>query len=224
MGNHEKRPPIGGFNNRLLNEQTLKDALAALQRGPIRYRRDHVIACEGDDADYIFLVVSGVVRTCKAFQNGDRAVVAFYLPGDLFGWGDEPRALSVEAAADAIVVLIKRVGLADLAASNANLANFMHTCVSNELQRAQEHAVTISASAKDRVLAFLHNWMKRSGTSNSIRLPMGYQDIADHLGMKIETLSRTITELEQSGVVARSASRRQLRLRQPLPTLRGVEL
>jgi CRP/FNR family nitrogen fixation transcriptional regulator len=182
-----------------------------------------VIACEGDDADYIFLVVSGVVRTCKTFQNGDRAVVAFYLPGDLFGWGDAPRALSVEAAADAIVVWIKRGGLAALAARNANVASLLHTCVCNELQRAQDHAVAVSASAKNRVLAFLRDWMKRSGASSSIRLPMGYQDIADHLGMKIETLSRTITELEQSGVVARSASRRQLRLRQPLPTLRGVE-
>lgn len=64
-----------------------KSALLALQRGPIRFRRGHVIAFEGDTTDYVFLVVSGVVRSCKTFQNGNRSVVTFYLPGELFGLG-----------------------------------------------------------------------------------------------------------------------------------------
>src|SRR5215831_3493936 len=73
-----------------VDEQTLKRALSALQRGPLRFYRNNVIACEGDSADYIFLVVSGVVRSCKTFECGGRSVVAFYLPGDLFGFWSEP--------------------------------------------------------------------------------------------------------------------------------------
>jgi CRP/FNR family nitrogen fixation transcriptional regulator len=159
--------------------------LAALQRGPIRFRRNHVIACEGDTADYIFLVVNGVLRTCKTFQNGQRAVIAFYLPGDLFGWDDE---------------------------------TFLRAMVAKELQRVQEHAATISVSAKERFLTFLHDWLNRSGSSGSISIchPIGYQDIADHLGIKIETLSRTITELERSGVLARTSSRGTLTLREAM--------
>jgi len=172
-----------------------------------------VIACEGDSADYIFLVVSGVVRSCKTFQNGNRAVVAFYLPGDLFGWGDEICPLSIEAASDAVVMLIKRRGLA---ATNARLTDFLRLVVTNELNRAQEHAATIRLSAKDRFLTFLKNWLRRSGTSSSVHLPVGYQDIADHLGIKIETLSRVITELEYSGTLSRIRSRGTLRLRKPL--------
>ena len=66
----------------------LKRALSALQHSPIRFYRDSVIACEGDAADYVFFVVSGVVRSCKAHENGGRSISAFYLPGDLFGFTD----------------------------------------------------------------------------------------------------------------------------------------
>ena len=199
--------------------QTLKRALAALRSGPIRFRRNQVIACEGDTADYVFLVVSGVVRSCRTFLNGERAVVAFYLPGDLFGWNNETRPFSIEAASDVMVTLIRRRGLATLAETNARLASFLRSVVLNELQRTQECAATINMSAKGRFLAFLRDWWRRSGASSSVRLPIGYQDIADHLGIKIETLSRTITELERSGALARTSSRGVLTLRKPLPAV-----
>jgi len=218
MAKREKLP-VGVLCADLISEHTLRSALSALQRGPIRFRRNHVIACEGDSADYIFFVVSGVIRSCKTFQNGERAVVAFYLPGELFGWGDEPRSLSIEAASDAMVMLIKRQGLTTLAGSNVNVAAFLRSAIIKEIGRAQERATIISVSAKDRFLAFLRNWAKRSRTTDSVLLPIGYQDIADHLGIKIETLSRTITELEHSGVLARTSSRGMLTLRKPLAAL-----
>ena len=210
------KAPFGMLCADALSERTLKGALSALQPGPIRYRRNHVIACEGDSADYVFLVVGGVIRSCKTFTNGERAVVAFYLTGDLLGCGDEARPLSFEAAADAVVMLIKRPALMRLAASNARLSGFLRTRIGGELNRAQEHATTMSMSAKDRFLTFLEAWLKRSGSPDTVRIPMGYQDIADHLGIKIETLSRTITELGRSGPLTRSSSRRMLRLHRPL--------
>jgi CRP/FNR family nitrogen fixation transcriptional regulator len=170
-----------------------------------------MIACEGDTDDFIFLVISGVVRSCKIFKTGERAVVAFYLPGDLFGWDNERRPLSVEAASDVMVMFIKRRGLATLAEGNARVAGFLRSVILDELQRPQQHAATITVSAKDRFLAFLQDWSKRSGESGCLHLPIGYQDIADHLGIKIETLSRT--QLEQSGLLARSSPRGTLTLR-----------
>ena len=211
--------PVGVCGADLPSVQTLKRALAALRSGPIRFRRNQVIACEDDTADYVFLVVSGVVRSCRTFLNGERAVVAFYLPGDLFGWDKETRPFSIEAASDVMVTLIRRRGLATLAETNARLASFLRSVVLNELQRTQEYAATINMSAKGRFLAFLRDWWRRSGASSSVRLPIGYQDIADHLGIKIETLSRTITELERSGALARTSSRGVLTLRKPLPAV-----
>src|SRR6476660_2356594 len=90
--------------NTFVDDLTLKPALSALQRGPIHFRRNNVIACEGVAADYIFMVVSGVVRSCKTFQNGSRNVVGFYLQGGLFGWDDPRCTLSVEAATGAMVL------------------------------------------------------------------------------------------------------------------------
>ena len=63
-----------------VDERTVKRALSALQRGPVRFRRDKVIACEGDAADFIFMVVDGVVRSSRMYRNGSRSIVAFYLP------------------------------------------------------------------------------------------------------------------------------------------------
>jgi CRP/FNR family transcriptional regulator, nitrogen fixation regulation protein len=190
-----------------LDGTTLKRALAALQRGPIRYCRNNVIACEGESADYIFLVVSGVVRTCKTFGNGNRNVVAFYLPGDLFGWNGQKCTLSVEAATDAMVLFIKRSGLLSLAARESRVSNFLLSITTSELGRAQEHGLLMSKSAKSRLASFLTDLSKRWGKTELINLPMSHQDIADHLGLTIETLSRNITGLERSGVIARVSPR-----------------
>jgi CRP/FNR family transcriptional regulator, nitrogen fixation regulation protein len=190
-----------------VDERTIKGALSALQRGPIHFCRNNVIACEGDAADYIFLVVSGVVRTCKTFQNGTRNVVAFYLPGDLFGLDDQKCALSAEAATDAMVLFIKRSGLLSLAARESRVSSFLLAVTTGELRRAREHGLLMNRNAKCRVATFLTDLSKRLGKTGSIDLPMSHQDIADHLGLTIETLSRTITGLEQSGVIARASPR-----------------
>ena len=122
------------------NEETLRRALSALQRGPIRFHCNNVIACEGDAADYLFLVVSGAVRHCKTFANGTRSIVAFYLPGDLIGCTDADHKLSVEAAADAMVLLVKRAGLLSIASQEGRVASFLLAAITSDLRRAQEHA------------------------------------------------------------------------------------
>jgi CRP/FNR family nitrogen fixation transcriptional regulator len=189
-------------------DRTLKRALSALQRGPILFCRNNVIACEGDAADYIFLVVSGVVRSCKTFQNGTRNVVAFYLPGDLLGWDDQKCTLSVEATTDATVLFIKRSGLLSLAARESRVSSFLLAITTRELRRAQERGLLMGRDAKCRVATFLTDLSNRLGKAGSVDLPMSHQDIADHLGLTIETLSRNITELERSGVIARVSPRR----------------
>jgi len=195
------------FANTFVDDKTLKRALSALQRGPIHFCRNNVIACEGEAADYIFLVVSGVVRSCKTFRNGTRNVVAFYLPGDLFGLDDQKCPLSIEAATEAMVLFIKRSGLLSLAARESRVANFLLAITTGELRRAQEHGLLMNRNAKCRVATFLTDLSKRLGKTGSISLPMSHQDIADHLGLTIETLSRTISELERLRLIARVSPR-----------------
>jgi hypothetical protein len=77
---------------------SLQRILSALQRGPVHFYRNNVIALDEDVADYLLFVVTGVVRSCKICKKGTRSVVSFYLPGDFFGWVDAKLSLSIEAA------------------------------------------------------------------------------------------------------------------------------
>src|SRR5262245_21650176 len=114
------------------DRQLVNHALRALRRGPVRYHRNNVIVCEGDPTDYMFLVVSGTVRTCRTYETGTRSIIAFYVPGDLLGWTDAAKhSLSVEAATDAIILFLKRNVLLSVASQERGFAkNF--TCRHNK--------------------------------------------------------------------------------------------
>jgi CRP/FNR family transcriptional regulator, nitrogen fixation regulation protein len=189
---------------------TLQRALSALQRGPGRFYRDNVIAWDGDDADYMFFVVGGVVRGCKVCENGIRNVVAFYLPGDLFGWSDLKHSLSIEAATDTAVLFLKRNALHSLATRDSRVASYLLSATTNQLERAQEHIILKSQSAKCRAATFFRGLWVRLGQPRYLDVPMSYRDIADYLGRTIETLSRSITDLERSGLISRVSGRKLL--------------
>jgi CRP/FNR family nitrogen fixation transcriptional regulator len=196
-------------------QEMLRRNILALRRGPIRYHRNKVIACEGDPAEYVFLVVSGVVRRCRTFRDGARSIIAFHLPGELFGWTyDAIHSLSIEAATDATVLFVKRHALIASAAQNTAMANFLLANTASELRHMQKHSLLIGRDAKFRLLSFLTDLAMRTGQRSHINLPMAHHDIADYLGLKIETVSRTITELERTGSIARQ-SRRTLVLNDP---------
>jgi CRP/FNR family nitrogen fixation transcriptional regulator len=156
--------------------------------------------------------VSALVRNGPDHQSGTRSVVAFYLPGDFFGWVDPKLSLSVEAATNTEVLFIKRNGLRSLASRDARVANVLLRATTNELARAQEHVLLMSKSAKCRTATFLTDLWLRLGKAKYRDVPMSYQDIADYLGLTIETFSRNITDLERSKLITRVAGRRLLLL------------
>jgi CRP/FNR family nitrogen fixation transcriptional regulator len=185
-----------------------KCAVLSVRRGPIRYRRNSTIVCEGDPADYVFMVVDGIVRRCKTFQNGVRAIVAFHSPGELFGWTDEPKhTLSIEAATNTLILFFKRTVLLTVGAREPNVANFLLASTTSELRRIQEHSLLINRTAKCRVASFLLDLSTRIGGTSDVDLPMSHHDIADYLGLSIETVSRTITQLERADLIERTSVR-----------------
>jgi CRP/FNR family nitrogen fixation transcriptional regulator len=189
-------------------QKLAKRAVLSVRRGPIRYHRNSTIVCEGDPADYVFMVVDGTVRRCKTFQNGARAIVAFHIPGELFGWTDELKhALSIEAATDALILFFKRSVLLSVAAREQKVLDFLLTSTTGELRRIQEHSLLINRSAKCRVASFLLDLSARTDETSDVDLPMSHHDIADHLGLSIETVSRTITGLERAGLIQRASVR-----------------
>jgi CRP/FNR family transcriptional regulator, nitrogen fixation regulation protein len=194
------------------DDASLQRTLSALERGPVRFYRDEVIALDEGVAGYLLFVVTGVVRSCKICKNGARSVVSFYLPGEFLGWVDAKLSLSVEAATDTEVLFIKRKGLVSLASRDARIANILLRATTNELARAQEHVLLMNKSAKCRAATFLTDLWVRLGKAQYLDVPMSHQDIADYLGVTIETLSRSITDLERSGLISRVSSLRRLLL------------
>jgi len=191
--------------------KSLARTIFALRRGPIRYRRDQTIVIEGEASDYIFLVISGAVRSFRSFQNGTRSIVAFYLPTEFSGLTTHPtHLLTAEAAADANILFFKRSALFSMASHESRIAKFLLTATFHELRRTQEHSLLISRDARCRVASFLIDLSNRTRTQTCLDLPMSHQDIADHLGLTIETLSRVITQMENSGFIARGRSTRDL--------------
>jgi CRP/FNR family transcriptional regulator, nitrogen fixation regulation protein len=194
-----------------------------LMGATMTYPRNSEIFGENEAADYLYKVVSGAVRTYKILSDGRRQVGGFYLPGDIFGleFGDE-HTLSAEAIIDTKVLVIKRGALNALAGRDAAVASQLFTFTARELRRVQDRILLLIKSAQERVASFLLEMAERASGSNGIELPMSRQDIADYLGLTIETVSRTLTSLESAATIEVPTSRRiVLRNRSALCRLNG---
>jgi CRP/FNR family transcriptional regulator, nitrogen fixation regulation protein len=189
----------------------------------VPYPRNAEIFGESDPAEYLYKVVSGAVRAYKILSDGRRQIGGFYLPGDVFGleFGDE-HTLSAEAVTDTKVLVVKRSALAALAARDATVARELYQLTARELGRAQERMLLLIKSAQERVASFLLEMTERAPAGDAVELPMSRQDIADYLGLTIETISRTLTALESDATIEVPSSRRiVLRNRSALNRLNG---
>jgi CRP/FNR family transcriptional regulator, nitrogen fixation regulation protein len=187
------------------------------------FPRNSEIFGENEPAHYVYLVISGSVRTYKILSDGRRQVGGFYLPGDVFGleFADE-HTFSAEAIADAKVVVVKRSAITALAGRDPAIGRELFALTGRELRRAQDRVLLLVKSAQERVASFLLEMAERAGAGNTIELPMSRQDIADYLGLTIETVSRTLTGLESAATIEVPASRRiVLRNRSALSRLNG---
>jgi CRP/FNR family transcriptional regulator, nitrogen fixation regulation protein len=174
----------------------------------MRFGRNVEIYGEDEPAEYLYKVVSGAVRTYKILADGRRQIGAFYLPGDIFGLeANEDHSFSAEAVSDSNILVIKRSAVMDLAVRDSSVAQQLWSLTSRELQRAQEHVLLLIKNAQERVAGFLVEMGRRVPGANTIQLAMSRQDIADYLGLTIETVSRTLTLFEKSAAIAIPTSR-----------------
>jgi len=178
------------------------------------YPRDAEIFGENEPADYLYKVVSGTVRTYKILSDGRRQVSGFYLPGDIFGleFTDE-HTLSAETISDTKVLVVKRSALKALANRDSLVAQQLFALTGRELHRVQDRILLLIKNARERVASFLLEMAERASENNTIELPMSRQDIADYLGLTIETVSRTLTSLETASAIEVSACSRRIVLR-----------
>jgi CRP-like cAMP-binding protein len=173
------------------------------------FERNAEIYGEGEAAEYVYKVVSGAVRTYRVLNDGRRQVVAFYLPGDVFGLElDGEHAESAEAVLHSKIMFVRRSALLQAYHSNIAIARELLAITAQELRNAQNHTLLLIKSAQERVASFLLEMSERLPGASAFELPMSRQDIADYLGLTIETVSRTLTQLEEDATIKLVASRR----------------
>uniref|UniRef100_B0T0M3 Transcriptional regulator, Crp/Fnr family n=1 Tax=Caulobacter sp. (strain K31) TaxID=366602 RepID=B0T0M3_CAUSK len=175
----------------------------------LRYAAGEEIYAQEEDADLIYRLVSGAVRATRLLSDGRRQISDFYFPGDMFGMENGPvHRTAAEALGDVEVLVVKRRALRLLGEDGAQVERMTWRSTGEQLERAQDHMLLLARkSACEKVASFLAEIANRCATPWAL-LPMSRQDIADYLGLTIETVSRMVTQLQQEGLVVFDGCRR----------------
>jgi CRP-like cAMP-binding protein len=181
-----------------------------------RYARNEEIFGEGDEADFVYRVRRGAVRLYRVLADGRRQIGAFHFAGDEFGFemGAE-HTFSAEAVSDCEVIAVPREAVYRKAEGDAGFSRQLFSRAIAELASARDHMLLLGRqTALERVAAFLVEMAEHAHATGVVTLPMSRQDIADYLGLTIETVSRTLTQLTEDGTIEIPTAR-TIKLRNP---------
>ena len=192
----------------LSKSSTVDEDLRALQQVgmKMRFARNETIFSDGDEATNVYKVISGAVRLCKHMADGRRQIADFLLAGDLFGvmqFGHYK--FTAEAVGDVVLMCYPQSQVARLSRSMPNLRGRLLVLISQRLLGMQDHLVMLGRqTAKERIASFLLHIAERSDAEEGLAfdLPMSRQDIADYLGLTIETVCRMLSELKREKLIA----------------------
>lgn len=174
---------------------------------PMHFASGQPIYFQGSVNHSVYNVTYGTVRLDRGLPDGRRQVIGFALPGDFLGLSqNKTNAFSATAIGDVTVHRFNRDAFSSFLDLRPSLLRRLYDLAGHELNIAQEHLTVMgSMSSIERVASFLVSFRKRweriEGHSATIPLPMTRQDIGDHLGLTIETVSRAITKLAQDKII-----------------------
>ena len=167
------------------------------------YKKGTEIYGEKEPAEYVYQVKIGAVRSYKLLSDGRRQIGAFHLVGDIFGLenGTEHR-FTAEAIVNTTVRLIKRRSLEIAANSDAMVSRNLLSMTTSNLQHAEDHMLLLGRKTSlERVAAFLIEMDRRLTAAGIMPLPMSRRDIADYLGLTLETVSRALSRLHELDII-----------------------
>ena len=177
---------------------------------------------EGDQAGQIFDVLEGVLRVYKILPDGRRAIMGFVYPGDVLGVSFQDRYLfSAEAVTAVKVRRFSRAQFFSLVNESPDLRPQLFALLCDEMSAAQDQMLLLGRKcAEERVVSFLLSVHRKCGEGVEIELPMSQLDMADYLGLTIETVSRMMTSLSRRGLI-HATGRHRIALRR-LSALRDI--
>jgi CRP/FNR family transcriptional regulator len=162
---------------------------------------------EGDEATHLFEVLSGIVCAYRILPDGERHIVSFYYPGDMLGCcGLDTYTYSAQAQTPVRVRPIPRAAIEREMQRWPELAQALLRMATFELSATRDHLLCLAAkSAEAKIASFLLALSRRNAAAGEdpgeIRLPMTRLDIADYLGLTIETVSRTMSKFKGRGLI-----------------------
>jgi CRP/FNR family nitrogen fixation transcriptional regulator len=176
---------------------------AQVSLSEFKYNRGAEIFGEAEPAEYVYQVVEGAVRSYKLLSDGRRQIGAFHLVGDIFGLENGAvHRFTAEAIVDTTVRLVRRISLEHIAETDALLARDLLSMTTSNLQHAEDHMLLLGRKTSlERVAAFLLEMDRRLTASGVMALPMSRRDIADYLGLTLETVSRALSCLHDKGIL-----------------------
>lgn len=182
---------------------TQNDLSRRVSLNEFSYKKGTEIFGEKEPADYVYQVVTGAVRSYKLLSDGRRQIGAFHLAGDIFGLeiGSDHR-FTAEAIIDTTVRLIKRRSLELVAERDVVIARNLLSMTTSNLRHAEDHMLLLGRKTSlERVAAFLIEMDRRSTAAGVLALPMCRRDIADYLGLTLETVSRALSRLHDLDIL-----------------------
>jgi CRP/FNR family nitrogen fixation transcriptional regulator len=173
------------------------------------FGRNAEIYAEGETSGYVYKVISGVVRVSKLLPDGRRQISAFHMPGEMFGFeADEAHHASAEAVVPTKVIAYRWDGVLGTERQPPNFVRELLNLTVLGLRHTQNHLLLLGRkNALERLAAFLLEMSARTDGS-ILDLAMPRHDIADYLGLTLETVSRMFAELKELGVIKLESARR----------------
>lgn len=186
------------------------DELFELERlaQPCCFSPRQMIAVEGEAATAIHNITDGAIRLYRVLDDGRRQIIGFLFPGDFLGIEMTPEVqVSAEAIGIATACRFDAAGFARLMARKPQLLAKLHERTRHELTATHDHVVALGRRTAEERIGWFLTWLRdraadQGRTSSVIQLPMPRQDIADYLGLTIETVSRTFTRLAREKVIS----------------------
>ena len=181
--------------------------------GPvINYAQDSEIYADGDEVRSFYKVVSGVVRTCKFLSDGRRQINGFHSAGEIFGLEmAAEHTFFAEAVTDCTVIAYRWRGLQAMSGQGEQMVPQVFSYAMRCLERAQHHSLLLGRrSAAQKLAAFLLEMARAEVDDTVVDLAMTRQDIADYLGLTIETVSRTLSQFERDRIISLPSARHLL--------------
>lgn len=178
--------------------------------GTVRhFAAQQTIFAEGEPAAHFMLIIHGMVRSCSAFADGRRFIGAFYAAGEIFGLERNAAYLaSAEAVCETAIVLYPAPDWSDVTSPHDNLSRQIFSAMMISSDQARCHAKMLGRlRAIEKMATFLLECHDRNNQCTQLTLEMTRQDIADYLGLTVETVSRCLAQLKRQALISLQTSR-----------------